>query len=61
MALTLAVVFFAAFVANVIVGSIGNAPIVGDVGEMLLLLAASASFVVGILKREALEKKRKNS
>ena len=61
MALSLAAVLFIAFVTNVVIGSTGSAPFVGDVGEMLLLLAASTSFVAGILKREALEKKRKNS
>mgnify|MGYP001814446085 FL=1 len=53
-----AAVLFAAFVANVVVGKIAvssgalKAPVLGDVGEFLLLLAAVALFIVACLARE---------
>ena len=57
MAFIIALILFLAFTANVAVGAIGDGPIVGNVGELLMLLAASISFVVGILQQEAKEKK----
>ncbi|QDG79360.1 hypothetical protein [Labrenzia sp. PHM005] len=56
MFLALAGGLFAVFVINVSMGSITGTALLGIVGEMLLLLAASVSFVVAILKREANEK-----
>lgn len=53
MFLIIAALFALAFVANVVMGATGGSSFVGDVGEMLLLLAASVNFVVAILKREA--------
>jgi len=47
---------FAVFVLNVTMGSITGTPLIGIVGEMLLLFAASIAFVIAVLKREAREK-----
>jgi hypothetical protein len=44
---------FVVFAANVALGAFWGSAILGDVGEMLVLLAASALFVVAILKKEA--------
>ena len=52
-ALTVACVLFLTFVANVVMGSISGAAFLGNVGEMLVLLAASVAFVVAILAKEA--------
>jgi hypothetical protein len=57
MAFITALILFLAFTANVAVGAIGDGPVVGNVGELLMLLAASISFVVGILQQEAKVKK----
>lgn len=57
MALIAASLLFGVFVINVIMGSATGAGFLGDVGEMLLLFAASIAFVAAILKREAAAKK----
>jgi hypothetical protein len=57
MYLTAAALLFALFSLNVVLGSFGVAPFLGDVSEMLVLLAASIAFVAAILGREADEKK----
>ena len=53
MALVLAILSFVAFTANVALGASGVGAPLSDVGEMLVLLTASAFFVVAILKKEA--------
>lgn len=53
MAFIVALLLLAGFTANVVVGAIGDAPIVGNVGEMIVLLSAAIAFSVGILQREA--------
>ena len=53
MFLILSLILFVIFAANVSIGSSTGAPILGDVGEMLVLFSASAVFVVAILKKEA--------
>ncbi|WP_323765360.1 hypothetical protein [Marinovum sp.] len=58
MFLITAAILFAVFVANVLVGATGGAQFLGDVGEALLLFAASVAFVLAILRREAAEKNR---
>jgi len=40
---------------------LGNAPAVGNVAEMVILLAAAVAFSVGILRSEAREKTRKEA
>ncbi|WP_037254241.1 hypothetical protein [Roseobacter sp. SK209-2-6] len=56
-----AVAIFVAFFANVAMGAFGNGGVLGDVGEMLVLFAASILFVAGILKREADHKNKNGS
>ena len=58
MAIIISAILVAIFVANVAIGSIDGKPILGNVQEMLLLFAASISFVVAILNREANEEKK---
>ncbi|CTQ51862.1 hypothetical protein LP7551_00378 [Roseibium album] len=58
MLLALASVLFAVFVINVSIGSFGGSPFLGNVGEMLLLLAVSIVFVAAVLRGEADEKIR---
>lgn len=60
MAFIIALVLFLAFTANVAIGAIGDGPLVGNVTELLLLLAASIAFVVGILQQEAKTKSAKS-
>lgn len=53
MALIVAGILVAAFVANVALGSVSGEPPLSNVAELLLLLAASVAFVAAILRREA--------
>jgi hypothetical protein len=57
LALILAALLLVIFIANVAYGSVAGAPVLGNVSEMVLLFAASISFVVAILKREAAAKR----
>jgi len=50
---------FVVFTINVAMGAFAGKAFLGDVGEMLVLLVASAFFVVAILKKEA-DRKEKN-
>ena len=60
MFLIIAIAFFGIYIANVVLGATGRGVFVGDVGEMLLLFAASIAFVVAVLRREAAEKAAKD-
>lgn len=51
----IALVLVAAFTANVVVGAVGDGPIVGNVAEMVILFLAAIAFSVGILRSEARE------
>jgi hypothetical protein len=53
-----AIVVFIVYFANVALGAFAGSAFLGDVGEMLVLFAASILFVVAILKREADRNKR---
>ncbi len=53
-----ALVLVAMFTVNVTVGALGDAPIVNNVAEMVILLAAAVAFSVGILRSEAREQAR---
>ncbi|AXT26002.1 hypothetical protein D1823_05075 [Ruegeria sp. AD91A] len=53
MYLAASVIVFAIYFANVALGAFANSAFLGDVGEMLVLFAASILFVVAILKKEA--------
>ncbi|MBT3140461.1 hypothetical protein DS909_00880 [Phaeobacter gallaeciensis] len=59
MLLTIALLLFATFGANVVMGSMGLGGFLGDVSEMLTLFAATIFFVAVILQKEAAEKKSK--
>ena len=52
MYLAVTMVLFTAFFGNVLLGSLGGKAILGDVAEMLLLVAVSISFVATILRAE---------
>ncbi|WP_027256518.1 MULTISPECIES: hypothetical protein [Leisingera] len=54
-----AVAVFAVFFTNVALGAFGGGSFLSDVGEMVVLFAASILFVAAILKREA-DQKNKN-
>ncbi|SDW22341.1 hypothetical protein SAMN05444358_101256 [Ruegeria halocynthiae] len=56
MYLITAVALFAVFVVNVALGALSSSPFLGDVGEMLVLFAASIFFVVAVLRREEASK-----
>lgn len=58
MALALSALLFAVFIANVLMGAFTAQPFLGDIGEMLVMFAASIAFVAAILKREADRKAR---
>ncbi len=55
-ALAAALICFALYFGNVMLGAVGTGVLLGDVAEMLMLLVAVVLFVIGILAREALEK-----
>ena len=57
MFLLLAAVLFSVFIANVVMGATGGTQFLGDVGEMILLFAASIAFVAAIIRAEAAAKK----
>lgn len=48
-----AMIVFLVYFANVAAGALLDRVILGDVGEMLVLLAASIFFVIAIVKKEA--------
>jgi len=52
MSLLIAAILFAVFFGNVVMGAFLGTPFLTDIGEMLMLLAASVAFVVAILKKE---------
>ncbi|WP_170367756.1 hypothetical protein [Ruegeria arenilitoris] len=53
MFLAASVIVFVVYFANVALGAFAGRAFLGDVGEMLVLFAASILFVVAILKKEA--------
>ena len=53
MYMKIAVTLFAAYFLNVLVGAVTGSAILGDVNEMLVLMASTLSFVLAILKLEA--------
>lgn len=52
MYLWISVGLFLLFVGNVAMGSINGEPLLGDVSEMLLLMAVSGFFVAAILRSQ---------
>ena len=59
-ALAAALICFVIFFSNVTAGAFGMGVFFGDVAEMLLLVAATVFFVIGILAREESAKNGKN-
>lgn len=59
MFLAASALIFVVYFANVALGAFADKAFAGDVGEMLILFAASILFVVAILKKEA-DRKNKN-
>ncbi len=57
MFLAAAVIVFAVYFANVALGAFTGGAVLGDTGELLVLLTATILFVVAILKKEADRKK----
>ena len=58
MFLAISAALFLVFATNVALGAAGGGTFLGDVGEMLVLFAASAVFVVAVLKKEAERRNR---
>ena len=61
MFLAASVAAFAVYFANVALGAFAGGGFLGDVSEMLVLLAASILFVVAILQKEAARKETNGS
>jgi hypothetical protein len=59
MFLAASIVVFVVYFANVALGALAGSAVLSDVGEMLVLFAASILFVVAILQKEA-DRKNKN-
>jgi hypothetical protein len=59
MLLISSLIVFIIYFSNVALGAFSGNAFLGDVGEMLVLLAASTLFVVAILQQEA-DRKDKN-
>ncbi len=57
MFLLASLIVFLIYFLNVSLGAVAGVAFLGDVGEMLVLLAAAILFVVAILQKEAAEKK----
>ncbi len=57
MFLLASLIVFLIYFLNVSLGAFAGVAFLGDVGEMLVLLAAAILFVVAILQKEAAEKK----
>jgi len=53
MFLAVSAIVFAIYFINVAMGAFAGTTFLGDVGEMLVLFAASIFFVVAILQKEA--------
>ncbi len=58
MFLAAAVIVFAVYFGNVALGAFARAAFLSDLGEMLVLIAATVLFVVAILKKEADSKEK---
>lgn len=54
MYLRIAFLTFVLFVGHVFIGSVWGISLIGDIGELVLLLCASVLFVVAILQAERL-------
>lgn len=61
MFLAASAIVFVIYFANVALGALAGSAFLGDVGEMLVLFAASILFVVAILQKEADRKNKDGS
>ena len=61
MFLIASILVFALYFTNVALGAFADAAIFGDVGEMLILFAATILFVVAILQSEAVRNETNDS
>ena len=57
-ALVVSALLFALFFANVLVGAMRWGEVLGNVAQLILLLLSSIGFVIGVLAREAEQRKR---
>ena len=57
MYLAATIVLFLAYLGNVLLGSRGSDPLLGEVGEALLLLGVAVCFVIAILRAERAHQK----
>ena len=60
MFLLIAAALFGVYVANVLLGALADAAILGKTGEALSLFAASIAFTVAILKRETAAQRQRS-
>ena len=56
----LTIILLVIFFTNVLMGTLGEQPFLGDIGEMLILLLASIMFTITILKHERVERIERN-
>ena len=56
----LTIILLVIFFTNVLMGTLGGQPFLGDIGEMLLLLLASIMFTITILKHERIVRIEQN-
>ncbi|MAA69736.1 MAG: hypothetical protein CL915_13475 [Deltaproteobacteria bacterium] len=56
----LVIILLVIFFTNVLIGTLGGQPFLGDVGELFLLLVASIIFTITILKHERVERIERN-
>ena len=56
----LTIILLVIFFTNVLMGTLGGQPFLGDIGEMLLLLLASIMFTITILKHEQNDRIERN-
>ena len=54
------IILLVIFFTNVLIGTLGGQPFLGDVGELFLLLVASIIFTITILKHERVERVQRN-
>lgn len=54
------IALFLVFIANILAGALGDSQFLGETGEMLVLVGASLTFVIVMLKQEANSKNKNN-
>lgn len=61
MTLYASVIVFVVYFTNVALGAFSGSAFLGDIGEMLVLFAATILFVIAILQKEAARKDKDGS